>query len=170
MSSEFEIRGEFAGFVRDGRGKQRMMLRTGEEELLFKMPKELRKRFADRLVPGLVIVVSGIEERVRFSGWIKRIVSRLEFLEAPGVTACESCPIRICAKKNCWKDGGHALWRVLEEKIEAAGLTGVIRLKAVGCMDHCKRAPNLSCGDTHIEQCTPELAEKLIDRLAAKRQ
>ncbi len=168
--SKFETRGEFVGFIRDESGKRRMLLRTGEqEELCFKLPGELRKRFADLLLPGRVVVVSGVEQHNKVGGWIRRVISKLEFLGAPEPAANAHRPIRVCAKKNCWKQGGKELWQTLEQKLETAGLTDVIKLKAVGCLDHCKRAPNLACGHTHLERCTPEMVDKLIRQLAAER-
>jgi hypothetical protein len=163
--SEFEVKGQFAGFVRDEQGKRRLLLQAGEETLFFKLPGSLRKQFADRLVTGHSIVVSGVEQRDQLSGWVRRIISRLQFLEVQPV-ACGHCTIRVCAKKNCWKSGGKELWQALEQEIASAGLIGAVRLKAVGCLDRCKRAPNLDCGDIELERCTSEMARTLIGDLA----
>ncbi|MDB6172678.1 MAG: NADH:ubiquinone oxidoreductase 24 kD subunit [Chthoniobacteraceae bacterium] len=162
--SKFEMQGQFTGFIRDECGKRRMLLRAGEESILFKLPTALRKQLGDRLVPGHAIVVSGVEQRDPLSGWVRRIISRLHFLDESVVSS--HCTVRVCAKKNCWKNGGKELWQALEQKIASAGLTDVVRLKAVGCLDRCKRAPNLDCGSTQLERCTPEMARALIDELA----
>ena len=168
--SRFELRGVFLGFVHTSEGKRRLLLRVEDEELRMKLPKDLRHYFARQLVPGQTIMVAGIERREFFTGEVKRTVTALfpDKAGAPPLPACSTCTIRICGKKNCWKSGGKALFHTLEQKIETAGLAGSIKLKVVGCMDHCEQAPNLECGVTHLARCTPEMAGRLVDGLIAQ--
>jgi hypothetical protein len=165
--SRFELRGVFLGFVHASEGKRRLLLRVEGEEIFMKMPKDLRHYFARQLVPGQTILVAGIERREFFTGEVKRTVTALfpDRSGAPPLPACATCAVRICGKKNCWKSGGKALFHTLERKIENGGLAGSIKLKVVGCMDHCEQAPNLECGVTHLARCTPEMAGRLVDSL-----
>lgn len=165
--SRFELRGVFLGFIHTPEGKRRMLLRVEDEDIRMKVPKDVRRYFAAELVPGQTIAVAGIEKREFFTGEVKRTITALfpDKAGAPPLPACTSCTIRICGKKNCWKSGGKTLFHALERKIEAEGLAGSIKLKVVGCMDHCDDAPNLECGITHLERCTPEMASRLVDSL-----
>ena len=147
-----------------------MLLRVGDEEIRMKLPKDLRHYFARQLAPGQTILVAGIERREFFTGEVKRTVTALfpDKAGAPPLPKCTTCTVRICGKKNCWKAGGRALFETLERKIESEGLAGSIKLKVVGCMDHCDDAPNLECGVTHLQRCTAEMASRLVDGLAGK--
>jgi hypothetical protein len=166
--SRFELRGVFLGFVHTREGKRRLLLRVEDEEIWMKLPKDLRRHFAGELVPGQTISVAGIEKREYFTGEVKRTVTGLfpNKAGAPPLPECATCTIRLCGKKNCWKSGGKALFHALERRIENEGLTGSIKLKVVGCMDHCDDAPNLECGVRHLARCTPEMASRLLDSLA----
>jgi hypothetical protein len=168
--SRFELRGVFLGFVHTNEGKRRLLLRVEDEEFRMKLPKDLRHYFGRQLVPGQTILVAGIERREFFTGEVKRTVTALfpDKAGAPPLPECTTCTVRICGKKNCWKSGGKALFHTLERKIEHDALTGTIKLKVVGCMDHCEQAPNLECGVTHLVRCTPEMAVRLVDSLTGK--
>jgi hypothetical protein len=147
----FEFRGTFTRFTRTDAGKRRMALHlsTGEE-VLFKLPKELRRRYESLLTTGTEVAVAGVEEQHLFSWDIKRTVRFLQILSPAPASACAKCPIRICSKKSCWKNGGESLWQRLEQKIASSNLGDVVQLKAVGCFGNCKRGPNLSCaGEQH---------------------
>jgi NADH:ubiquinone oxidoreductase subunit E len=75
-------------------------------------------------------------------------------------------PIRLCTKKKCWKNGGKELWYGLEREIDESGLTGVVRLKAVGCLDNCKRGPNLEIEGCLHGRCNRRDAAALIRQIA----
>lgn len=168
--SRFELRGVFLGFIHTREGKRRLLLRVEEEEIRMKLPKDLRHYFSRQLVAGQTILVAGIERREFFTGEVKRTVTALfpDKAGAPPLPACSTCAIRFCGKKNCWKSGGKALFHALERRIEEEGLAESIKLKVVGCMDHCDDAPNLECGITHLARCTPEMANRLLDSLTGK--
>jgi hypothetical protein len=104
VSTGFEVQGRFAGFFRDIFGKRRMALRVAGEEIYLKVPKALRKELEPILVPGEEVVVLG---RDAFDGRDARVVSELRFRDRPG---CIACPIRVCTKKSCWRNGGKELW------------------------------------------------------------
>lgn len=163
----FQLCGVFEGFVRTREGKKRLVLRTSDGELLLKVERGLRRDLSGRLSRGTEIALSGEVRTARFTGESKRVVTRCEIINqvAPTVAAAPSGTIRVCAKKNCWKQGGRELWRALEGEIEARGWSGSVRLKAVDCLDECKHAPNLECEGCIHRHSTPAQACALLDSL-----
>src|SRR3712207_5524131 len=95
--SRFELRGEFAGFIRTASGKRRMLLRSGADEWQLKVPKELRRQLVPHLSPGHNIAVLGIEERDEWSGAVRRVVSQVQLLtfQKPALPPgpCSTCTI-----------------------------------------------------------------------------
>ena len=167
----FELRGEFAGFIRTATGKRRMLLRAGFDDWRLKMPKDLRRQWADRLTPGHNIAVVGVEQRDEWSGTVRRVVSQVQLLTPPVSASrpdpCATCTVRVCAKKNCWKSGGKELWEALQAQIDERGLSENVKLKAVGCLGNCKRAPNAIAEDRHHERCGPAAAGAILARATA---
>lgn len=145
--SNFELRGEFAGYVRNRAGKRRLLLRTTDHEVRLRIRKELRVQFAELLTAGNRLHVTGVEEIDSLTGRATRRVLHVRGLGSFSTrpAACAACPIRICSKRNCWKNGGEQLWKRLSHKIRAAGLEQTVALKASGCLGNCKHSPNVEC-------------------------
>ena len=127
------------------------------------MPKALRKELDGTLRAGQELIVSGADTPGDADEPGGPVVSQVRVAGQP---ACVTCPIRICTKKNCWRNGGRDLWTALEKKIETAGLSDCVRLKAVGCMDHCKRGPNAEFGGRDFHHCSPRTAEEILESFA----
>lgn len=164
--TDFRLHGEFVGFVRTPEGKKRMALRSADGEVLLKVERELRRKLAGRLERGSKIEVTGVVRTEIFTGESKRVVTQVHPL---GTVACTpTCTIRICAKKNCWKQGGRELFRALEAEIATHKMAETVRLKAVGCLDECKHAPNMECDGQIYRRCSPADAPALVKTLAAK--
>ena len=161
--SAFSLTGEFAGYVRSENGKRRMLLRTLDQELLLKIPKELRQELDGMLREGMRITATGHEEMD--GEHCRPVVSQVIF--APDEPSA-SCTIRVCSKKNCWKSGGREVALVLEKELERTGLDGRVRLKISGCLDHCKFAPTVACNERIIERCDAECARELVERLRTR--
>ncbi|HEX8311180.1 MAG TPA: (2Fe-2S) ferredoxin domain-containing protein [Chthoniobacteraceae bacterium] len=168
MQTRFELRGEFAGFERDARGKRRMVVRTDTASLQFKVPKELRRQLTPVLSPGCVIAVAGVEEREPFFGFTRRVASQIRVLSTAAArpAACVTCPIRVCTKKACWNNGGKELWRALEQELGAADLKHAMELKGVSCLGNCKRGPNVEVRRARYQHCRPEEASKVVEAAA----
>jgi len=157
-SVSFEIQGRFAGFFRDFFGKRRMVLRVGNEEIYLKVPKVLRKELDGVLSSNQEVVAIGREGA---EGPKSRVVVQVRTI---GNERCIACPILVCTKKNCWRNGGKELWAALEQKIAEAGLSETVKLQGVDCLDRCKHAPNVDCGGREYERCsTADAAEILAD-------
>lgn len=159
----FELEGEFQGFFEDFFGKKRMVLSVKGEERYLKVPKELRRQLSPVLHKGQPIVVVGHEVLQPLKLRTQQVVTQVR---VNGSHAAVSCPIRVCAKKNCWKSGGKEMFQALEREIQAAGLQDSIELKAVGCMDYCKQAPNVACGGEEYHRCRPGEAKSIVARIA----
>lgn len=179
MFIPFEVAGQFGGFVFTDAGKRRMLLRCGEENRLLKVPRLLRRRIVGKFAPGEAIRVAGTEERDPETGVVKLVVARvLPDSAAPTVSVTPAvsvpvhsfapCTIRVCAKKNCWRQGGRELYEALEHQLDALGRPEGVKLKAVGCLDRCKLAPNVECG-THVRsRCSPNEAAAIIARVTGQ--
>jgi NADH:ubiquinone oxidoreductase subunit E len=158
--SAFSFSGEFAGYVRLANGKRRMILRTLDQELILKVPRELRQELDGMLRPGMRITVHGVEEMEEEHS--RPVVSEVEF-EHPEEAG--PCIIRVCSKKNCWKDGGREVAHLLEKELERTGLDRQVRLKLTGCLDCCKYAPTIACNERLIDSCNEACVSDLVGRL-----
>lgn len=170
VQATFELTGMFEGFARNAEGKRRMLLRlSGGDVIELKVPKEIRKEFSDRLCPGAEVSVSGIEKRKLFRA-VKRIVSQLRILSDIGGQrrVCAKCPIRVCSKKNCWKQGGKELWKYLEKRIEEEGLSEIVELKDVGCLKNCDYAPNICYNRKVRGECSKQDADAILAEIVSK--
>ena len=165
--SAFTFTGEFAGFIHLPNGKRRLLLRTHEQELLFKVPKELRQEMAGQLEFGVTITLRGVEEEDE--GHHRRlVVSSVHFDD--GAAGRGACTVRVCSKKNCWKSGNRELAHLLEREVQVAGLSHVVRLKLSGCLDCCKHAPVIACGNHVIRHCNAREVRALVARLRTRYQ
>lgn len=159
-TSAFEMRGEFLGFFRDLFGKRRMALRAEGEEVYLKVPRELRPVVEKRFRRGDEVVASGTSE-VDGRGRVRLTVEQLWRAGQPEV--CAVCPIQVCTKKNCWRDGGRELWAELERGLAKAGLDGIVQLEGVNCLDRCKQAPNADWNGREYRRCGPRDAAAIIE-------
>jgi 2Fe-2S thioredoxin-like protein len=159
VTNHFEVEGEFRGFFRDMLGKHRMALEANSGECYLKVPKRLRKTLCTALAPGQRIVARVVVKLDRKTGEERHIVAQIRLADG----ALLSCPIRICVKKNCWRNGGKQLWHALKEDIAEAGLEEDVRLKAVNCLGHCERGPNAECAGRLFHHCTPSDAKKILE-------
>ena len=173
LFTPFDLTGEFGGIVFTDAGKRRLLLRLpdGQEQLL-KVPRPLRRRMIGNFRPGQTIRLAGTQERDPATGKSRWVVSDvLPVGTVGGVSAAPlsmpSGPIRVCAKKNCWKQGGRELFAFLEEGLEERGLSGAVRLKAVGCLDRCNGAPNVDWGNREWTRCLPDDAEGILNLASA---
>jgi hypothetical protein len=160
-TSTFEIRGEYCGFIRTLLGKKRMVLRVAGEETFLKVPRDLRHYLHSVLTAGTDITVVGYET-VDDRQHLKRIVSDVRLTGTGQSLSCALCPIHVCAKKNCWHSGGRELWRALESEIARRGVGETVQLKAVRCLDHCKKAPNAEWAGHDFHRCSPADAEQIV--------
>ena len=162
--TDFQMHGEFAGFIRTREGKKRMILRVSGEEILLKVERELRRELSGHLAIGAAVAVAGVMRTELFTGESKRVVTHVK----PLGQAAQPCTFKVCAKKNCWKQGGRELWQALETAVAEQDLGDAVRLKAVGCLDECKHAPNVECQGHVHRHCTPAGVRRLLAEVTAR--
>jgi hypothetical protein len=170
-SSKFEHTGVFEGFVRNREGKKRLILRLRDDsQLEFKVERDLREKYEDELEPGALITVTGFQ-KFSLPVKIKRVIQRIRIQFSPPrkVDHCAKCPIHVCAKKNCWKSGGKELMAELRLKIHAAGLDDAVDLRSVGCLDECKKAPNIEFGKKVLTRCSSDTVDQIIASLLERK-
>ena len=172
LPKPFEIHGTYAGFVRTLLGQRRMLLRHGEEEVLLKVPKELRHLLDARLKRGELIAVWGEEVIEKRSGLPRLLVSRVQSESGArggaGGGKCLVCPILVCAKKNCWRSGGKELFSALERELGAHGLAEMVEVHEVQCLGHCDDAPNCEWNDHEYHRCAPKDARWVVERIVSE--
>lgn len=154
-TTAFTVQGVFAGFFRDIFGKRRMVLREGGHEVFLKIPKALRREQAAVLAPGQEVTVTGHCDQA--DG--RRVVTGVQ---PAGSAAAITSPILVCSKKNCWRNGGRAVWDALEHGIAAGGMANSVRLRAVDCLGHCKQGPNLEWGGETIHRCQTRDVSRIL--------
>ena len=184
MTAPFELTGNFGGFVFTEEGKRRMLLSQGGQDRLLKVPRILRRRIIGKFRTGEPIRVAVTEERNPDTGQLKQIVSHVmpsgapegavetDFAEVPSssVMPAVSCMVRVCSKKNCWRKGGRELWEALRQEAGASGhAASNIEIRQVGCLDRCKQAPNVDCGNRVYSRCSPHQASTIIDQATGGR-
>lgn len=155
---KFKYSGQFTGFFSDIFGNPRMVLQTQGEELFLGITKPLQTRLSGKLVPGEEIVVTG---EIIPGARITKLVSDAWIADRPARRHC----IRVCAKKKCWRNGGEAIWRALNESVRDDDLNDWIRLETVDCLDNCKKGPNLECDGRLLQRFTKANAGDLLRNL-----
>ncbi len=173
MTPALEFTGRFGGFVFTDAGKRRMLLREGEQQRLLKVPRVLRRRIIGKFPVGQWIRVAVTEERNPDTGVLKQVVSQV-LPEAGNSTIDRRLPltgkpvaasvVRVCSKKNCWRNGGRELFAALGHELAANGQAGNVEIRQVGCLDRCKQAPNIDCGDRAYTRCSAREAGTIIAR------
>ena len=171
-STPFDLTGEFGGIILTDAGKRRLRLLVGGTERLLKVPREMRRRMIGNFRLGQTIRVRGVGQSDPATGkekWVVSAVLPLGPVASSGSTALTlpSGPIRVCAKKNCWRQGGCELFAALEQGISARGLGEHVRVKAVNCLDRCKQGPNLDWGDHEFSRCRLDDVDALLNRSSA---
>ena len=164
MTAPFELTGQFGGFVFNDAGKRRMVLRQGDGVRLLKVPRLLRRSIIGKFRPGETIQVAVTGERHPGTGALKEVVSQI--LSVAAHPSAATRVVRVCSKKNCWRQGGRELWEALEREAAAAGEAGNVEIRQVGCLDRCKQAPNADCGKLAFSRCSPREAGAIIARAA----
>lgn len=171
---QFELEGEFAGFVGESGNKLKYMrLAIAEQELRIKLSKGLRPVVAGELIPGDRVQVSGEKKFKGDRGTLKLKAYRVDRLSC----SLESCPpdptscsqkgkILLCHKSGCLKRGGKQLYLALERAIHQLGLQECVKIERTGCQKRCKKAPNmvLMPGKVKCASIPPQAVTALIEQ------
>jgi (2Fe-2S) ferredoxin len=185
--SEFNLEGEFLGFVDHSRKKfkylQLSLLKSNTiassavGTLEIKLPKELRKVLGLSLVPGVPIRVTGFskfnprKDQIKLKAYevvplvecpIKKIP---QLVENPPIKCLPKARIMVCQKSGCWKRGGKHLLSKLEKTLGDRGLQEHVKITTTGCMNRCSKAPNcvLQMGRKKYTQVKPDAIASLLE-------
>ncbi|NJM21621.1 MAG: (2Fe-2S) ferredoxin domain-containing protein [Richelia sp. SL_2_1] len=167
--SEFNLKGEFIGFVGDKPEKFKyLQLITPNGEIKLKLPKLLRKSAASFLVPGKQINVFGVTKLNLTTGKTK--------LKVYGIKPIESCPkqsispkskpkILVCQKPGCRKRNSQNLLPELEKILHERGLFDKVAIEHTGCLKCCS-SPNciLKLGKKEYRKIHPEVIAKMLEK------
>ncbi|WP_017314888.1 (2Fe-2S) ferredoxin domain-containing protein [Mastigocladopsis repens] len=172
--SEFNLEGQFLGFVGDTPGKFKYFgLALESEDVQVKIPKELRQLLSLSLVPGEQIRVSGIRKLDTHTGEIKlkafKIIP-LGFCHTQKTPLQQQkCPpkakILVCQKSGCIKRGGKGLLTELQKILCDRGLSDHVIIERTSCLKCCKSAPNfiLQIGKKEYRNLRPEAIVSLLE-------
>jgi len=167
--SEFNLKGEFLGFVGDKPEKFKyLQLITPNGEIKLKLPKLLRKSAALFLAPGKQINVFGVTKLNLTTGQTK--------LKVYGIKPIESCPkqsisiqskpkILVCQKPGCRKRGSHNILPELEKILRERGLDDKVTIEHTGCLKCCS-SPNciLKLGKKEYRKIHPEVIATMLEK------
>ena len=168
-STGFDLTGTFGGFIFTANGKRRMLLQIADADCLFKVPRLLRRRVIGSFRSGQVLRVTGVEDRDGFGTATKRTVEQIipaNDIAVTGAPVQVACTIKVCAKKNCWRSGGRELLAALKGEAVVCGMADRVELKAVGCLDRCKQAPNADSPWREYRRCGPHDARAILAEIA----
>ncbi|NJM71864.1 MAG: (2Fe-2S) ferredoxin domain-containing protein [Scytonema sp. RU_4_4] len=172
--SEFNIEGQFLGFVGETPGQFKyLQLALESENIQIKIPKELRHFLNLSLVPGEQIRVFGISQLNTHTGEIKLKAFRITPL---GFCSIQKTPIQqqkytpkarilICQKSGCTKRGGRSLLSELENILCDRGLSDQVVIEHTSCLKCCKNAPNfiLQIGTKEYRNIRPDAIASLLE-------
>jgi (2Fe-2S) ferredoxin len=185
--SEFNLEGEFIGFVDQNRRKfkylQLSLIKSNTiassavGTLEIKLPKELRKVLSLSLVPGDSIRVTGYskfnprKDVVKLKAYDVMPLALCEKKEIPqlpensSVKCLPKAKIMVCQKSGCWKRGGKHLLSKLEKTLGDRGLQEHVKITTTGCMKRCSNAPNcvVQMGKKKYTQVKPDAIASLLE-------
>jgi NADH-quinone oxidoreductase subunit G len=79
----------------------------------------------------------------------------------------EALPVTVCVGTSCHVRGSQTLLHRLMEKVDDAGLTDTVDLRASFCHEACDRGPTVVVGDKMLHRATPDSSMEEIE--AARR-
>jgi (2Fe-2S) ferredoxin len=170
ITTQFTLEGRFRGFrYKDGWKIRSLYLTNDSGDYIIKLSKSARLSLRNGLALGDGIRVTGDRtldpEKATISfkaTTVHPINSEQLLVDAPEVSleqqvdtppspcAMADLPkatIRICQKSTCWKRGGKAVFKALQQTLQAQEGGDRITIKPTGCMKLCKAGPNLVMPD-----------------------
>lgn len=162
----FRLVGQLEGYTLGKSGKiLRLLIKTNQGEHSIKLSHHsrielLRSILNNLLGQGSWVEVTGFQ-KIRPNGVVKSLkAERVESALAkkvsvwPVATPLEISPrtqdattkILVCQKSDCCKRGSAKLQRAIETEICDRSLGHQVCVKAVGCLKHCSKGPNIVIG------------------------
>jgi (2Fe-2S) ferredoxin len=167
--SEFNLEGQFLGFVGDKPGKYKYLsLAIPSGKVKVKLPKDLRCSPVYSLVPGEQIRVGAIS---KLNPRTSKVKLKAYQVEAVGLCFIENrqpqtkAKIMVCQKSGCMKRGGKGLLSDLEKTLCDRGLSDKVTIEHTDCQKRCSSAPNcvLMLGKKQYKKVHPEAIASLLE-------
>ncbi len=154
QGANYQIEGEFLGFLPDSGGKlKHIQVQVGERILPIKLAKELRETLGQKLVEGDRLLVSLSPSSSGRGSKLKLKSDRVTIIDAQNKhLVIESSSkskknkkgkMLLCRKSSCAKRGGKRLYHALIETLNKLGLQDQVTIELTGCQKQCKKAPSL---------------------------
>lgn len=157
MAEPRPLEGQFLGFCpsRDD-GPTSFWLKTLALVERIYVPRGLREPLLRELTNGQRVRVW--VERSPRGRWRSRMVVPLAPID---LTCCDDCTVQVCMNKHCCGRGGRELRLALQRACEDR--QGV-RVEPVGCLDHCKKGPNVKLRGRIYHRLTPIAGIALLNQ------
>lgn len=156
LVSEFTITGKLEDYITKSNDCiKSLQLVTEKGEYWIKLAKELRNSLKNKLQPGCLLKVTGMRKHEIHKGKVKYKAYGIELLKKPVLEPVLSniqpgkvgtkpkAKVLFCQKYTCWKKGGKAACALLKAELERRGMANEVEIKTVGCLNQCKKAPNV---------------------------
>lgn len=151
--SQFEVEGQFLCFTgKNFRFPKAMRIAAVAGEYKIKLSKQLRLELSQHLKPGDWLRVSGrqtLDLKTETCKWKAFYVGVLDpdsvasTLPPKPAAKLKKAKVLICQKSPCMKRGAKAVQQALETAICDRGLQEQVSIQKTGCMDCCKKGPNI---------------------------
>ena len=173
--SEFELEGRFLGFIsKKGDEPQALWLATAEGEYPIQLSKKSRASLSQILMPGDWIQVSGKKKLNSKNGTCKLKAAQVTvaapkcsepFPQPKAKLNKAKAKILICQKSACMKRGAKAVQQALEITLRERGLEEQVSIKGTGCMNCCKKGPNIVFvpDKSRYQQVSPKEVPALVE-------
>jgi NADH:ubiquinone oxidoreductase subunit E len=179
----FRLVGQLGGYTLDRRGKiRRLLIETSQGIHSVKLSHDsrielLRKILNKEIQQGSWLELVGVQKIDR-NGKVKRLkAKRIEsafagtiplqpvaVLDLSPRSQDQKTKILVCQKSVCCKRGSAKLQRAIETAIGDRALGDRVCVKAVGCLKHCSKGPNIVIDKKRYADVDAQEVEGLLDR------
>ncbi len=179
----FRLVGQLEGYILGQRGKvRRLLIETGQGIHSVKLNHSnrielLRKILNKEIQQGSWLEVSGLQ-KVDQNGKVKSLKAKqitsafAEFIPTQPVAVpdispmsqCGKAKILVCQKSDCCQRGSAKVQRAIEAAICDRDLGDRVCVKAVGCLKHCSKGPNIVIDKKNYRDVDVKDVERLLDR------
>lgn len=186
--TEFNLEGQFLGFISHNGKLKYVRLRVLSEELQIKIPKAMRVAVGALLQPGESIHVTGISKLDRQGHVLKLKATQVIPLTESYPQIAAKTPskplssgsrkgkikpkikVLLCQKSGCLKRGGKGLYEALDQALCDRSLEQYVRIERTGCLKRCSSAPNLVImpGNDRYKDVRPKMLPKIADSISQR--
>lgn len=178
----FLLIGQLEGYTLGKSGKiRRLLIKTPQGEHSIKLSHAsrielLRSILNNLLGQGSWVEVTGVQ-KIRPNGVVKSLKAERVESALPKTASVRPVPldispraqdattkILVCQKSDCCKRGSAKLQRAIETAVCNRSLGNQVCVKAVGCLKHCSKGPNIVIGKKAYRDVAVRDVENLLDQ------